>query len=861
MKIFSNRLVLLCMLVLIAAYAEAQQLKLGKNPTTIEKSALLDLNSDKQGLLLPRIADYTVAPLSTAPDGMLIYYVPDKLLYIRKNGTWKKLVDETNAISSVNGQTGPVVSLTTSDISESVNLYYTDARARAAFSAGTGINLSGAGVISALNTSNLWNAAQLQGRNIATTAPADQNVLTWDAASNSWMPKATGSNGSVTSVALSLPSSVFSVSGSPVTSTGTLSASFTSQAANTVFAAPNGSAGTPSFRSLVAADIPSGSNNYIQNISTGTQTASFSITGNGLVGSKLGVGLSTTPANTLEVGGTTAASGLSGLRLTGLGAATLQTPLTNTLAVNANGDVVVTSNAAANNWLITGNSNVNASTQFLGTTNDVKMVIKSNNTSFLEFGRRATLGLVQNYPEYTNADESVTFVKSALQFDVPSTVQFYKPKFWTTSDGNFRLKGPAAGTDFFELGASGTNNNGGFEFIIGDDGDEPILFKSYYYVDSSYTEMMRMQSKKVGINMAGATPAQTLDVRGTMRLTGSTGTPDNILGRNSSSGDIATLGFDATTLGITSGSIKANNTSAVWNANQLQSVAVASTAPTTGQVLTYNGTNWAPAASSLPTVSASRLLGRYATTSGAAQEISLNTSLKLTTGGVLYADSTLAIWNASKLQGTRVSATVPTSGQYLVYDGTAWVPTTVASGGSNGNGTKWSTNGNSATSPGSDFLGTTDSKALVVKTNNTEAMRVDASGRVGVNTAAPSSTFHLTGSFAANITSYDNPTAAVTVNLNETHYMIARMSSVNGGTYNVTANLPAASSCPGRVYVFSNTIFDSGYGKVYVVPATGEFIGSLGKNTTMNIDERQSAALQSTGTYWVVIYKGSNQGY
>ena len=62
--------------------------------------------------------------------------------------------------------------------------------------------------------------------------------------------------GTVTSVALSAPS-IFSVSGSPVTSSGTLTFALTSQLANTVWAAPNGSAGTPSFRTLVAADIPS----------------------------------------------------------------------------------------------------------------------------------------------------------------------------------------------------------------------------------------------------------------------------------------------------------------------------------------------------------------------------------------------------------------------------------------------------------------------------------------------------------------------------------------------------------------------------------------------------------------------------
>lgn len=58
----------------------------------------------------------------------------------------------------------------------------------------------------------------------------------------------------VTSVGLSLPS-IFTVSGSPVTSSGTLGATLASQSANLVFAAPNGSAGTPTFRSLVAADI------------------------------------------------------------------------------------------------------------------------------------------------------------------------------------------------------------------------------------------------------------------------------------------------------------------------------------------------------------------------------------------------------------------------------------------------------------------------------------------------------------------------------------------------------------------------------------------------------------------------------
>lgn len=62
-------------------------------------------------------------------------------------------------------------------------------------------------------------------------------------------------SGSVTSVALSLPN-IFTVTGSPITTSGTLTATLASQTANQVFIAPNGSNGSPTFRALVAADIP-----------------------------------------------------------------------------------------------------------------------------------------------------------------------------------------------------------------------------------------------------------------------------------------------------------------------------------------------------------------------------------------------------------------------------------------------------------------------------------------------------------------------------------------------------------------------------------------------------------------------------
>jgi hypothetical protein len=65
-----------------------------------------------------------------------------------------------------------------------------------------------------------------------------------------------GPTGTVTSVALTVPTE-FSVSGSPVTSSGTLAITKATETANTVWAGPtSGSAAQPTFRALVAGDIP-----------------------------------------------------------------------------------------------------------------------------------------------------------------------------------------------------------------------------------------------------------------------------------------------------------------------------------------------------------------------------------------------------------------------------------------------------------------------------------------------------------------------------------------------------------------------------------------------------------------------------
>lgn len=84
--------------------------------------------------------------------------------------------------------------------------------------------------------------------------------LKWKTSTATYDLTATGSgggSGTVTSVGLSLPN-IFSISDSPVTTAGTLTGTFISQTAKTFFAAPNATNGTPTFRTILASDLGTG---------------------------------------------------------------------------------------------------------------------------------------------------------------------------------------------------------------------------------------------------------------------------------------------------------------------------------------------------------------------------------------------------------------------------------------------------------------------------------------------------------------------------------------------------------------------------------------------------------------------------
>jgi hypothetical protein len=55
----------------------------------------------------------------------------------------------------------------------------------------------------------------------------------------------------------------------------------------------------------------------------------------------------------------------------------------------------------------------------------------------------------------------------------------------------------------------------------------------------------------------------------------------------------------------------------------------------------------------------------------------------------------------------------------------------------------WELTGNNGTDPATNFIGTTDGQPLIIKTNGTEIVRINANGNVGIKTAAPVAQLHI----------------------------------------------------------------------------------------------------------------------
>lgn len=253
----------------------------------------------RTGAVVPASGDYSFTQVSgtlgVARGGTgLTSIASGQMLYASTTNTLAQLNPNTGLSISGGNLNVSLASFTTDNLSQgSTNIYYKDSLARLSISATAPVLYSSTtGVISetkASSSSDGWlsssDFASFNNKQSALTLPlsianggtgqitraAALKALLPDTASKTgyflkvdstgdilWRPISIGTAGSgtVTSVALSVPAWL-SISGSPITTSGTLAIASANEDSGKVLAGPvSGSAATPAFRLLAATDIP-----------------------------------------------------------------------------------------------------------------------------------------------------------------------------------------------------------------------------------------------------------------------------------------------------------------------------------------------------------------------------------------------------------------------------------------------------------------------------------------------------------------------------------------------------------------------------------------------------------------------------
>ena len=221
-KLSQSLVVLLCSLALTKT--ASAQLKIGDNPTSVRPSSILELESDRQGLLLTRLDDTVNINALNPPAGTLIFLNSDSSLRIRSNGYWKKLAEfsTTNvkeiaagAVSNTGNPNG--ISIITLDSLRTIVLHAADATNPGIVTAGTqtfGGNktfqdtVTAAKTLKAGSAGNANSTVQIDGslslaiRTVtsATTANATDNTILANTTSGAFtltLPSPTGLSGRI----------------------------------------------------------------------------------------------------------------------------------------------------------------------------------------------------------------------------------------------------------------------------------------------------------------------------------------------------------------------------------------------------------------------------------------------------------------------------------------------------------------------------------------------------------------------------------------------------------------------------------------------------------------------------------------
>lgn len=391
----------------------------------------------------------------------------------------------------------------------------------------------------------------------------------------------------------------------------------------------------------------------------------------------------------------------------------------------------VTINAQGSYWNLTGNVSTTPGTNFIGTTDAQRLVIKTDNTEQVTVLTNGNLGIGTASPAeklhvigngivsgYLSSPGSGSGTeKYGAGSSVGTTNYSYAAGFAATATGNQSVaigylaqanylsvaigsSASATGAASTVVGTGASDNGANYVTAIGASISNPVYFSGGSYLNSGMIN--------IGYNNSSAGHSLTYLIGANL----STDRSNQMLIGNGLAGGFLT---DIVLGGGLSNSL------------------AGSYGPMVMRTTDGNGTN-APGMSFT-------FKGGKSTGSADGGSLAFYTTPAGTSGSSLNTEQErmrIAANGAVSFNGS-----TGTSGQVLTSAGSggapAWTtPTSITA-------TAWGLNGNGSTTPGTNFIGTTDAQRLVIKTGNTEQATILTNGNVGINTASPEQKLDVNG--------------------------------------------------------------------------------------------------------------------
>ncbi|MBX3019797.1 MAG: tail fiber domain-containing protein [Bdellovibrionaceae bacterium] len=508
-------------------------------------------------------------------------------------------------------------------------------------------------------------------------------------------------SGAVTHVGFEAPTSVFTITGAPLTGAGTISLGFGTQGIAQVFAAPTGSTGAPLFRHLDASDIYSG----ILPVERG------------------GIGLDGSAATTgqLLIGNGTGGFAIGNL-VGGPGVT----------VANQSGSITISTSGGTLGWVQGGNAF--GATGTLGTNDAFPLALRTNGTTAMTITSTGLVGIGTTTPD-TNSGRVLHIYNNANTGDVASNSEILLESI--NRNANIVLKSSSAdiGQLIFTNGTNGHNGRVGYNHAS----------DSMWFSTNNVDRMYLMADGRMILGTNGVSNSAILDLRGVGDQSALV-LPRDTSGARPAAPVAGMLRYN-TTLGkyeVYEAGLWMNiQTSAGTISGSVTNVGLE--APTsifnvTGGPITGAGTFQI----SLGTQGIAQVFAAPTGASGAPVFRNLAASDIYT--GIL----------AVERGGTGLDGSLASTGQLLIGNGTggfaignlvggpgvtvanqAGSITISTSGGTLG----WVQGGNAFGATGT--LGTNDAQALAIRTNGTTRLNIGATGDIGVGTTAPSGKLHV----------------------------------------------------------------------------------------------------------------------